>query len=158
MWRADEDVIPVIRRAARMAVAMDPTGGRSKAESPALCILLASDESVRDLNRKYRNRRKPTNVLSFPAVPRFAPNLGDIVLSYGVLCREASAQGKSLAAHAAHLTIHGVLHLLGYDHQDRREAAAMESVEIALLAGMGYRNPYVSAPVRRRSKRPRLSP
>jgi probable rRNA maturation factor len=88
----------------------------------------------------------------------FAPCLGDIVLSYGVLCREAAAQGKSLAAHAAHLTIHGVLHLFGYDHRHRSEAAAMESLEISLLACLGYTNPYESVPVRRRSKRPRLSP
>lgn len=144
----------MIRRAARAAAAAGP--GSQRRETPELCILLADDEYVCELNARYRHRRKPTNVLSFPAAPVFAPRLGDIVLSYGVLCREAAAQGKSLAAHAAHLTIHGVLHLFGYDHHNRREAAAMENLEISLLAGLGYHNPYASVPVRHRSKRPRL--
>lgn len=152
MWHAHRGVIAVIRRAARAAVA----AGRSESDRPELCILLADDDYVRDLNGRYRRRRKPTNVLSFPAAPVFAPNLGDIVLSHGVLCREAAAQGKSLAAHAAHLTIHGVLHLFGYDHQNRRDAAQMENLEISLLAGMGYANPYQCGPVRRRARRPRL--
>jgi probable rRNA maturation factor len=156
MWRAHEDVIRVIRRAARAAAAAEPGSRQREAETPELCILLADDACVGELNRRYRHRRKPTNVLSFPAAPVFAPRLGDIVLGYGVLRREAAAQGKSLAAHAAHLTIHGVLHLFGYDHQNRREAAAMENLEISLLTGLGYPNPYESVPVRRRSKRPRL--
>ena len=159
MWHEQEDVIGVVRRAARAAAtnskmtAQGAASPRSDLDKPELCILLADDEYVCELNGRYRHRRKPTNVLSFPAAPVFAPHLGDIVLSYGVLCREAAAQGKSLASHAAHLTIHGVLHLFGYDHQNRREAALMESLEISLLAGMGYSNPYESAPVRRRSKR-----
>ena len=157
MWHAHEGVIGEIRRAARAAAAAGPTSRRSESDKPELCILLADDEYVRELNGRYRQRRKATNVLSFPAAPVFAPRLGDIVLSYGVLCREAAAQGKSLASHAAHLTIHGVLHLYGYDHQNRREATAMENLEISLLAGLGYSNPYETVPVRRRSKRPRLS-
>jgi probable rRNA maturation factor len=172
MWRAHEGVIGVIRRAARTAAAAGPHGAAAKSnvaaqragsrqtegETPELCIVLADDAYVCELNARYRHRRKPTNVLSFPAAPVFAPRLGDIVLSYGVLCREAAGRGKSLAAHAAHLTVHGVLHLFGYDHHNRREAAAMENLEISLLAGMGYPNPYETVPVRRRSKRPRLSP
>lgn len=154
MWQAHQGVIGMIRRAARAAAAAGL--GSQRRETPELCILLADDEYLCELNARYRHRRKPTNVLSFPAAPVFAPRLGDIVLSYGVLCREAAAQGKSLAAHAAHLTIHGVLHLFGYDHHNRREAAAMENLEISLLAGLGYHNPYASVPVRHRSKRPRL--
>lgn len=157
MWRAHKGVIGVIRRAARAAIAAGPDSRRSEMKTPELCILLADDEYVSELNARYRHRRKPTNVLSFPAAPVLAPRLGDIALSYGVLCREAAGQGKSLAAHAAHLTIHGVLHLFGYDHQNRRDATAMENLEISLLAGMGYPNPYEAVPVRRRSKRPRLS-
>ncbi len=146
----------MIRRAARVAAAAGPVIRQSDSVKPELCILLADDDYVRVLNRRYRHRQKPTNVLSFPAAPVFAPRLGDIALSYGVLCREAAAQGKTLAAHAAHLTIHGVLHLFGYDHQNRREAAAMEKLEISLLSGMGYADPYATVPVPRRSKRPKL--
>ena len=157
MWGAHEGVVRVIRRAARAAAAAGSRSRQTRSDKPELCILLANDGYVRELNGRYRHRRKPTNVLSFPAAPIFAPRLGDIVLSYGVLCREARAQGKSLAAHAAHLTVHGVLHLLGYDHQNRREAAVMEKLEISLLDVMGYANPYESVPVRRRSKRPTLT-
>jgi len=156
MWHAHQGVIGTIRRAARTAAAAGPVTRQSGFDKPELCILLADDEYVRGLNSRYRHRHKPTNVLSFPAAPVFAPRLGDIVLSYGVLCREAEAQGKTLAAHAAHLTIHGVLHLFGYDHQNRREAAAMEKLETSLLSGMGYADPYGAVPVRRRSKRPKL--
>lgn len=158
MWHGHEPVIAVIRRAARAAAAAGAKSARSQSDRPELCILLADDDCVRELNGRYRHYRKPTNVLAFPAAPIFAPCLGDIVLSYGVLCREAAAQGKSLAAHAAHLTIHGILHLFGYDHQNRRAAAAMENLEISLLAGIGYSNPYERVPVRRRSMRPTLTP
>ena len=164
MWHAHDGVIRAIRRAARTAAAnatmraRRAASPRSESEKPELCILLADDDRVGELNGRYRHRSKPTNVLSFPAAPIFAPRLGDIVLSYGVLCQEAEAQGKKLAAHAAHLTIHGVLHLFGYDHKNRRDATVMETLEISLLANMGYPNPYEGVPVRRRSKRPRLSP
>lgn len=157
IWHAHEGVIRVIRRAARVASAAGPMSRQGESDKAELCVLLAGDDYVCELNGRYRHRRKPTNVLSFPAAPVFAPRLGDIVLSYGVLCREAAAREINLAAHAAHLTIHGVLHLLGYDHQNRRVAAVMEQLEVSLLAGMGYSNPYEPVPVPRRSKRPRLA-
>ena len=107
-----------------------------------MAILLTDDNTVRDLNRRYRFKDAPTNVLSFPAVDNTHGELGDIALAFGVCASEARAQSKALADHLRHLVIHGVLHLLGYDHQDEAEATAMESLERELLAGMGVADPY----------------
>jgi len=111
----------------------------------SLTILLTSDAEVQALNKQYRGKDKPTNVLSFPDGDRGedgALQLGDIALAYETVMREAEAQEKTFAAHLAHLVIHGVLHLLGYDHEEEDEAEAMEALEIALLATMGIANPY----------------
>ena len=89
----------------------------------------------RRLNEKFRGRRKPTNVLSFP-------DTGDIVLCDPVIRTEARQQGKSLAAHYAHLVVHGILHLRGYDHMTKRQAARMEREEIRRLARLGFADPY----------------
>ena len=101
---------------------------------------------MRDLNARFRDRDRPTNVLSFPAaamsLPGEAPPLGDIVLAFGVCAAEAAAQGKTLADHLAHLTVHGVLHLLGRDHEDEAEAEAMEAEERSILATLGVADPY----------------
>ncbi|MCS6626345.1 rRNA maturation RNase YbeY [Roseibacterium beibuensis] len=109
-------------------------------------VLLADDETVRDLNARFRDRDRPTNVLSFPAaemsVPSQAPPLGDIVLAYGVCAAEAAAQGKTLADHLSHLTVHGVLHLLGRDHEAEAEAEEMEAEERSILATLGVADPY----------------
>jgi probable rRNA maturation factor len=106
-----------------------------------IAILLADDERVRSLNAAFRGKDAPTNVLSFPA-GEGAPELGDIALAFGVCAREAAEQGKSLAHHLQHLTAHGVLHLLGYDHESDAEAEAMEATERAILAGLGVPDPY----------------
>ena len=110
----------------------------------ALTILLADDEAVRDLNARFRGRDAPTNVLSFPAAPSAAPHLGDIALAYGVCAREAAEQGKPLAHHLQHLVVHGVLHLLGSDHQDDAEADEMEGRERLILARLGVPDPYAA--------------
>lgn len=85
-------------------------------------VLLTGDEAVRELNARFRDRDRATNVLSFPAaemlLPGQARHLGDLVLAYGVCAAEAEVQGKALADHLSHLTVHGVLHLLGRDHED----------------------------------------
>ncbi len=99
------------------------------------------------LNGAYRGKHYPTNVLSFPAPPlpagvRLRPSLGDLVLCVAVVRQEAQAQGKSLEAHWAHLLLHGLLHLLGYDHETPQDAAVMEALEQACLARWGYPNPY----------------
>ncbi len=109
-------------------------------------VLLTDDAAVRAINARFRDRDQPTNVLSFPAadmtIPGHAPHLGDLVLAFGVCAAEASAQGKTLADHLTHLTVHGVLHLLGRDHVDDAEAEAMEAEERTLLASLGVADPY----------------
>ncbi|PZU76316.1 MAG: rRNA maturation RNase YbeY [Brevundimonas sp.] len=107
-------------------------------------VLLTDDAAVRDLNARFRDKDRPTNVLSFPAPETAEPHLGDIVLAYGVCADEAAAQGKSLADHLSHLVVHGVLHLLGRDHEDDAEAEEMEAEEREILAGIGVADPYAS--------------
>ena len=107
-------------------------------------VLLTDDGAVRDLNARFRAKDRPTNVLSFPAPENAFPHLGDIVLAYGVCADEAAAQGKSLADHLSHLVVHGVLHLLGRDHEDDAEAEEMEAEEREILAGIGVADPYAS--------------
>ena len=107
-----------------------------------LVVLLTDDETVRDLNARFRDKDRPTNVLSFPAAASAAPHLGDLVLAFGVCAAEAQAQGKTLADHLSHLTVHGVLHLLGRDHEADGEAEEMEAEERSILASLGVADPY----------------
>jgi probable rRNA maturation factor len=134
---------------------MDPSIVRPGAE---LTIVLADNATVRRLNRQYRGIDKPTNVLSFDgtddrrSLPRGASSiLGDVVLARQTVAKEAGEQGKSVADHAVHLVVHGVLHLLGYDHQAAKEADLMESIENEVLGRLGVANPYV---VRLRRRHP----
>lgn len=107
-----------------------------------LVILLTDDAAVGDLNHRFRHKDGPTNVLSFPAAESAAPHLGDLVLAFGVCAAEAQAQGKTMADHLSHLTVHGVLHLLGRDHEADDEAEAMEGEERSILASLGVADPY----------------
>ena len=116
-----------------------------RGEAAVLTILLTDDETVRDLNDRFRGKDSATNVLSFPAPENPENHLGDIALAYGVCVREAAEQGKTLAAHLQHLVVHGVLHLLGYNHMSEDEAEAMESLERAVLAGLGVSDPYAAS-------------
>lgn len=127
------DVEARVRRAAGAAL------GRVEGE---VVVLLSDDAAVRDLNARFRDKDKPTNVLSFPAAESAAPHLGDVVLAYGVCAHEAEAQGKSLSDHLTHLVVHGVLHLLGRDHEDDADAEEMEGEERAILADLGVADPY----------------
>lgn len=110
-----------------------------------LSIALVSDADIQALNRDYRHKDKPTNVLSFPAAfvsggP--TPLLGDIVLAFETVMREATEKAISAEHHVTHLLIHGFLHLQGYDHETEAEAAKMEALEIAALAALNIDNPY----------------
>lgn len=110
----------------------------------AVTILLTDDESVRDLNARFRGKDYATNVLSFPAPENPEGHLGDIALAFGVCAREATEQGKPLGHHLQHLVAHGVLHLLGYDHETDAEAEHMEGLERVILAGLGVPDPYAA--------------
>ena len=142
-------------RAAEAALAQSPFG--EWLASPAtieVAVRLTSDDEVHQLNLQYRQKDKPTNVLSFPMIqPDLLESvtansddgeviLGDIVLAHGVCEREAVERGISTADHATHLIVHGTLHLLGYDHQGDAEAEAMEDMERAALADLGLHDPY----------------
>lgn len=110
-----------------------------------LALRIVGEREGRALNRHYRGRDYATNVLSFPAeLPPGVtlPILGDIVMCAPVVAREAREQGKELLAHYAHLTVHGVLHLLGWDHENTREAEAMEALERQILDSLGFDDPY----------------
>ena len=113
--------------------------------TPELSIRITDNEEAADLNQTYRTKAGPTNVLSFPAdVPMETGSglLGDLVICGPLVQLEAAQQRKSEEAHWAHLVIHGVLHLLGHDHQNPAEAAQMEALEIDLLGHLGFPNPY----------------
>jgi probable rRNA maturation factor len=110
---------------------------------PGMTILLTNNIKLHALNAQFRGKNKPTNVLAFPAeTPGY---LGDIAIAYGVAAAEAKREKKRLIDHAAHLTIHGTLHLLGYDHETAREAKVMETLETRLLAQLGIADPYARA-------------
>jgi probable rRNA maturation factor len=103
-------------------------------------VVLADDKAVQNLNKTFRHKNYPTNVLSFPSEEE--GELGDIILGYETVMREASESGISPLHHALHLIIHGFLHLLGYDHEKETEAHQMESLEIRILKDLNIQNPY----------------
>ncbi len=126
----------VLRHAAREAGA-----------SGEVSVLMTADEEVQSLNRQWRGLDKPTDVLSFPSKAPSAPgqcrHIGDIALAFQTSLRDAAETGKPFDAHVSHLLIHGFLHLLGYDHIDHKDAAVMESLEVNLLAALGWPDPYM---------------
>ena len=152
-WDSSTDWSLLVRSAAEAALAESAfpqlASGRRAIE---LSVRLTGDEEVRALNAEWRSKDKPTNVLSFPlAKPAELQSaggegpelmLGDIVLARGVCVREAAEKDIPVERHAAHLLVHGTLHLLGYDHHDDEEAADMERREIRALARLGIADPY----------------
>jgi len=145
-WNTDlPDVETLVVKAAEAAMAAHFSAHlRSGGGEMQITVLLTDDETVKALNGQFRGKPVPTNVLSFPAPATAAPHLGDIALAYGVCAREAQAQEKSLAHHLLHLTTHGVLHLLGYDHETDADAEVMEALERDILAGLGVPDPYAA--------------
>jgi probable rRNA maturation factor len=139
------DLEPLVTRAVEAGLAVAPEKPDGSVE---VSILLTDDAAVQELNRTWRGKDKPTNVLSFPAAPQprhggAATPLGDVVLAYETLVRESAEQSKPLQNHLAHLLVHGTLHCLGQDHEiGEAEADAMEALEVAALATLGIPDPY----------------
>ena len=145
LWDSVSDVRTVVERA--VAAALDCLEA-SDALGP-VAVRLSNDREVQELNRTFRGKDAPTNVLSFPA-PENAnsghfpdePSMGDIILALETVRREAEIDGKKFESHVAHLVIHGVLHLAGFDHEEHEDAEEMESLEIEVLRRLGIDNPY----------------
>jgi probable rRNA maturation factor len=146
LWRAQRGVRVVLQRAIGEAAAMAATRGGE------LAIVLTDDSAIRALNRDWRGKDQPTNVLSFPApAPARGPPgqpgevrlMGDIVIAYETVEREARVEQRPFRHHLAHLAVHGFLHLVGHDHVAEAEADAMEALEIAVLARLDVPNPYL---------------
>jgi probable rRNA maturation factor len=155
-WPESVDWETLAARAARAALELTPFGEWSGWPTAIeVSVRLTSDDEVHTLNRQYRHKDAPTNVLSFPmiqpdlleAVTQNSDDgevlLGDIVLAHGVCVREAAERGIAVEHHATHLIVHGTLHLLGYDHMDDVEAERMEAIESDALAGLGIADPYL---------------
>lgn len=158
-WPPATDWPALAQRAVAAALAETPHGALADAAPLVeVAVRLTDDGEVQALNRDYRGKDKPTNVLSFP---QYAPDdfamlgntddgeilLGDIVLALESCAREAADKGVALADHAAHLMVHGTLHLLGYDHLDDASAAAMEGLETKALAKLGIADPYADGQI-----------
>ncbi len=134
-WRAHRGL------QARLKTAADAARKTAKLRGD-FTILLAGNKKLRALNRDFRAKDKPTNVLSFPSDEK--GYRGDIALAYGVTKAEAKAAKKTFADHAAHLVVHGVLHLAGYDHERLKDAKVMEPLEVKILNRLGIADPYTA--------------
>ena len=146
-WKSEPDADAVIQRAVAIAAEMTD----ADTADAELAVMLTDDAGIRTLNSNWRGIDKPTNVLSFPALrpqTRVAgaddipPMLGDIAIAYETARREADDEQKPFDHHLSHLTIHGFLHLVGYDHETDDEAEAMEALEVEILAQLGIPDPY----------------
>lgn len=146
-WPGESQLEALSIRAVATAADMidEELGGRE------LSLLFTDDATIAGLNRDWRGKPKPTNVLSFPAVEieqpagKMAVPLGDIVFGYETVAKEAAEAGLTLADHITHLLVHGLLHLLGYDHEKHAAAMAMEQLETAILARLGIADPYAGS-------------
>ncbi len=149
-WQAQHGAIADTATRAALAVLADQGMGPGDGDDAyEISIVLADDAFVRDLNRTWRNIDAPTNVLSFPAGDDEGHGpclLGDVVLAFETVQREADAADKTVQDHLTHLIIHGALHLLGFDHEAETEAIEMEALETTLLAQLGIADPYRRAP------------
>jgi len=139
LWDSQPAAARTVRAAIAAAAALSTSGGE-------VSILLTDDSAVRVLNRDWRGIDKPTNVLSFPAPENISKGaagiLGDIVIAYETLMRECADEDRDFLHHLAHLTVHGYLHLVGYDHQNDKEAGAMEALESRIMTRMKLPDPW----------------
>jgi probable rRNA maturation factor len=142
IWPDEPELSRLVHSAAAAAFAQTGAMGRSE-----LSVVFSDDSHIQKLNAGWRGKDKPTNVLSFPAFPfvkggPLPPMLGDIVLAAETVAREAALEEKPLENHITHLVIHGLLHLMGHDHETDAEAEAMEAIERAALARLAIPDPY----------------
>ncbi|MDB5368012.1 MAG: ybeY [Rhodospirillales bacterium] len=149
-WRGLGDVETLTRAAIAAALATKPPA----AEQIEIGIRFADDGLVQELNRTYRGKDKPTNILSFPIEDTPATQeapllLGDLALAFETTAGEAAEKQVTLAQHATHLLVHGTLHLLGHDHQEEADADRMERLEVEILDGLGIPDPYQTETVSR---------
>ena len=140
-WKKQPKTATIVKSAILAAAKAVST---SRAE---LAIVLCNDSAIKALNRDWRGQDAPTNVLSFPAATpgkkqHASPYIGDVVIAYETTAREAAAEGKPFKHHLAHLAVHGFLHLLGYDHENDRDARKMERLERKILARIAVPDPY----------------
>ncbi len=158
IWPGDTDWEALASRAVSAALAVSAQASLANAPfTVSVSVHFGTDDEVQALNRDYRHKDKPTNVLSFPmidpadfaALANTDANdfggevlLGDIMLAYQTCAREAEEKGIALAAHATHLALHGMLHLLGHDHIEEADAGIMEALEVKALANLGIDDPY----------------
>jgi probable rRNA maturation factor len=142
-WKAVPGAAALARKAAKRAVRM---AGIPVLDGAEIAVCLADDARIRALNKDWRGKDAPTNVLSFPGAPAErisrAPFLGDIILAFETTAREAADETKALEHHLSHLIVHGVLHLLGYDHMTPGDAERMEHLERIILASLAIPDPY----------------
>ena len=136
-WRKARGLNTRLKRAASLALKR----GGGAAES-SLTTLLTDDKHLHALNLSFRGKDRPTNVLSFPAATGAERYLGDVAIAYGVTAREAKVAGKNIADHATHLAVHGVLHLLGFDHGTVQQAKIMEPLETTILNALNIADPH----------------
>lgn len=151
-WRAQPRAKAAIRAAIDAAAAA--TRRKKAGKTFEVSVMLTHDRAIRVLNRDWRGFDKATNVLSFPAAQppgRKPPLLGDIVIAYETVAREAKAEHKAFLHHLSHLAVHGFLHLIGYDHVMSREAETMEALERKILARLGIADPYADGPEGRKA-------
>ena len=137
------DAVPRVREIQRWAdAALEEVA--DEGEPPDLCIRVVDEEESQSLNSRFRGFDKATNVLSFPAQVDLPDEniLGDVVICAPVVCAEAASQGKSISDHYAHMVVHGVLHLTGYDHERQTAALQMEALEVRILQRVGVADPY----------------
>jgi probable rRNA maturation factor len=138
LWQAQ----PLAEQTVRAAIA---AAAMELAADGEVSVVLTDDASIRTLNRDWRKLDKPTNVLSFPAAKQAGTALlGDIVVAYETLARECEDEGREMLHHLAHLSVHGFLHLLGYDHQTDSQAEAMEGLESRIMRAMNMPDPYLA--------------
>ncbi|MBN9672782.1 rRNA maturation RNase YbeY [Roseibium aggregatum] len=147
-WPEQDRLEALTRRAVAAAFSK---GGLEAVAGSEVSLLFTDDAAIRVLNRQWRDKDKPTNVLSFPGSDpdgeAYGPLLGDIVFAYQTVAREADDFGIEFSDHLSHLIIHGLLHLFDYDHQENDEAELMESLEKAILASIGIDDPYADKPL-----------